>query len=270
MPVIWYSPLLPAGPVQVHGLGIDEPMPPGRSIDRPAGSDEWLIMHFHDAVEVALDGAVREVPPHTLVVWPPGARQWFGCNRRWTHSWMFCSGARLAACIRSSGLEPLKAHAQTDATIAARYLSQIHLEITRPADVDGAIIEGLLALYLREAFRESFRAAPTLRRAAAIPARMLSARQLIDGDPTQPLTLRRLAQAAGLSRSQFSAEFRRCFGTTPIRYVLDLRLRRARTLLTDRNLSVGDAARRCGFADGHYFARQFRTRFGMSPRDSRR
>jgi AraC family transcriptional regulator, arabinose operon regulatory protein len=265
MALAWYNPQPPTGDVQVHALGIEEPMLPGRHLDRPDGTHEWLLMHFHDEVAVFLDGAARPVAAHSLVIWPPRTRHWFGASTRWTHTWMFCAGARLAACIRASGLPLMRPLAQSGVDPARRYFSQIHHEVTRPLGSDGTIIEGLLALYLREAFRDGAASgAPS-----AIPARMLAARQLIDGDPTQPLTLRRLAAAAGLSRSQFCAEFRRCFGTTPIGYVLDLRMRRARIHLTDRSLTIQDVARRSGFSDAHYFARQFRARFGISPRESR-
>ncbi|MBA2479945.1 MAG: helix-turn-helix domain-containing protein [Planctomycetes bacterium] len=240
-------------------------MAPGRHLDRPDGTPEWLVMHFHDAVDVLLDGTVRRVPAQSLVIWPPGTRHWFGCETRWTHSWMFCAGARVDASIRASGLATMRPHAQASAATAGRYLAQIHAEITRPLGADPLVVEGLLALWLREAFRDATAAAAP----SVIPARMLTARHLIDADPTQPFTLKRLAQAAGLSRSQFSAEFRRSFGTTPIRYLLDLRMRRARILLTDRSLTIGDIARRSGFSDPHYFARQFRAHFAMSPRQSR-
>ena len=40
--------------------------------------------------------------------------------------------------------------------------------------------------------------------------------------------------------------------------------------ITDVNLSVSEVAREAGFQDPLYFSRQFRRRFGASPREHRR
>lgn len=61
-------------------------------------------------------------------------------------------------------------------------------------------------------------------------------------------------------------------GTSFVREVSGARLDRARDLLVDphgQHVSIAEIAFRCGFLDPGYFARQFRKRFGVSPRDWR-
>ncbi|MBA2481308.1 MAG: helix-turn-helix transcriptional regulator [Planctomycetes bacterium] len=250
-----------AAGAEVRGMGIGERMP-GLYVDRPHGTADHLLIHFHDPVEILLHGEMREHPAHTFVVWPPRAAHRFGSAKTWAHSWLLCSGARIASCIGASGLNLQEPIAQSDAAMAMRYLRLMHDELARFQPPDPHVVEGLLSLWLREAFRDCVhRAAP----GARIPARMLAVRQAIDSDPAQELTLVQLAQRAQLSSSQFSAEFRRCFGVSPIAYVLRLRLKRSLFYLSDRNLTIKEVALRCGFPDQRYFARQFRARFGKPP-----
>ncbi len=255
-----------ASEVEVIASGIAEVLPPKR-VHRPYGTEDHLFVHFHDPVEILLNGELREHPAHTLVMWPPRTAHHFGSVRaRWTHSWMLCHGSRLRTCIGASGLGLQEPIAQPDASLALRYLRLIRLEIGRFRHPDPAVLEGLIALWLREAFRASQGGSA---HAAAIPERMLAVRQFIDGDPAQEFALDALAARADFGVSQFSAEFRRCFGTSPMRYVINLRLKRSLLLLADRNLSIREVAQKSGFRDQHYFARQFRAHFHRAPSEHR-
>lgn len=79
-----------------------------------------------------------------------------------------------------------------------------------------------------------------------------------------------LADQAGLSPSRFRALFARHFGASPRAYGRAARLRRAKELLVASPLSVGEVARRCGFADVHAFSKAFRQVEGMPPSHWRR
>lgn len=75
-----------------------------------------------------------------------------------------------------------------------------------------------------------------------------------------------MARAAGLSRFHFLRRFKRATGTTPWRYLIELRLAKAKNLLIDPACSVAEAARLAGFTDPAYFSRLFRKRTGVTPR----
>jgi len=264
--VYWHadfgSPLSLATDVALQGIGIDERMPVW-TVNRPHGTSDYLLVHFHDPVQVLLHGETRELPAHTCVIWPPDTCHRFGSDKPWSHSWMLCGGTRVKAAIEASGLNLQEPIPQSGAETAMRYLRLLHGEVIRNSSPDPLILEGFLALWLREVFRDALGQTAHPRR---IPARLLAVRQAIDSDPTKPLSLALLARQAAMSPSHFSAEFRRCFAVSPIAYVLRLRLKRARYLLFDHHLSIGNVARRCGFTDPHYFARQFAAHFGKPPR----
>ena len=79
-----------------------------------------------------------------------------------------------------------------------------------------------------------------------------------------------------IKKSGYSADhFRRCFkeetGTTPLGYLTDLRINRAKKLLRATPYqSIGSIAAGCGFSDEFYFSRVFRKETGISPREYRK
>lgn len=78
-----------------------------------------------------------------------------------------------------------------------------------------------------------------------------------------------LCRVAGLKNAQLTRLFTENFGASPIHYLNNLRLGRAKELLTFSDLPVAEIALQCGMADPHYFSRAYRKKFGISPRGYR-
>ena len=74
-----------------------------------------------------------------------------------------------------------------------------------------------------------------------------------------------LAQKANISESYLRKLFQRCYHTTPKQYILELRLQKARLLLTDTTYSVTKIAEKCGFSSVYHFCKAFKTRTGITP-----
>jgi AraC family transcriptional regulator len=84
------------------------------------------------------------------------------------------------------------------------------------------------------------------------------------------LPLATLAELVGLSSNHFCTAFRISLGEPPHRYLVRLRLRRAKELLFDRSLSITDVALAVGFSSSAHFATAFRKQVGASPSAYRR
>jgi AraC-like DNA-binding protein len=82
----------------------------------------------------------------------------------------------------------------------------------------------------------------------------------------EAITLPHLARLSKMSVSSFQRAFRTTTGSSPIDYVLRLRIDRARQILRTGELSVSEVAYAVGFHDSNYFARQFKKQVGQSPR----
>jgi transcriptional regulator GlxA family with amidase domain len=85
----------------------------------------------------------------------------------------------------------------------------------------------------------------------------------------KPLPAASLASQASMSLSHFFALFKRQVGTTPIDYLIHLRMERARDLLTTTDLSVKEIAAALGYDDPFYFSRVFKSVNGVAPTDFR-
>jgi AraC-like DNA-binding protein len=98
----------------------------------------------------------------------------------------------------------------------------------------------------------------------AVPATIRRAQELLDDNPTVPVTLAELARASGLSRFQVVRGFSRAFGLTPHAYLVQRRIDLARQLIA-RGAALSDVAAASGFADQSHMTRHFVRRFGFPP-----
>ena len=105
---------------------------------------------------------------------------------------------------------------------------------------------------------------------AMTPSRMRRIREFVLANLGRDLSLLELARVAGLSPHYFVHLFKRAFGITPHRYVLEQRVEAARVLLKDDALSISEVALVLGFADQSHFTTTFRRIVGTTPSRFRR
>src|SRR5690606_9300375 len=86
----------------------------------------------------------------------------------------------------------------------------------------------------------------------------------------QPYDLPRLARAFNASTRTLLRRYRADTGSTPLRWLQQARVDRARQLLEDGSLSVGQVVSAVGYEDTATFSRLFRRQVGQSPGDFRR
>lgn len=84
---------------------------------------------------------------------------------------------------------------------------------------------------------------------------------------SSPITLKKLAQIAGLHPNYLSVLFRRSTGISPIAYLLRLRLGYAMTELRRGVLRIGEIAENIGISNQSAFTQFFSRRTGVSPRE---
>ena len=81
----------------------------------------------------------------------------------------------------------------------------------------------------------------------------------------EPLSSSVLAQRVGFSTRQVERLFRRYLNDSPRRYYLQLRLKRARSLLLQTRMSIIDVGIACGFLSPSHFSKCYRNVFGRTP-----
>ena len=129
-----------------------------------------------------------------------------------------------------------------------------------------ALVEALFTqLVVRLARSYGAHASPAGRRLLAVQKTI----RHIEEKYADAVELNVLAKKAGMSLSTFKRAFKAVTGTSPIDYLLQVRLARACHRLRETDEAVTEVALAAGFNDSNYFARQFRARMGCTPREWR-
>jgi AraC family transcriptional regulator, exoenzyme S synthesis regulatory protein ExsA len=92
---------------------------------------------------------------------------------------------------------------------------------------------------------------------------------IMEANCCHTLPLAAFAKLCGRSLSTFKRDFRRHYGVSPGRWLLERRLECSARLLTTTNMSVTEIVFECGFQQPAHFSRAFKARFGQAPSDYR-
>ena len=91
------------------------------------------------------------------------------------------------------------------------------------------------------------------------------ARLFFDEHYNEEISIEQYAVSRNMSTSWFNRSFRSAVGTSPMQYILDVRIRNAQTLLETTDYSVTSIAALVGYENPMYFSRLFRKAKGLSP-----
>jgi AraC family transcriptional regulator len=97
------------------------------------------------------------------------------------------------------------------------------------------------------------------------PAQLHMVDEYIYAHLDQKISLEDLANCVHLSVPHFERMFRATTYRPPYRYVLELRLERARVLLERTQVPLAEVAYRCGFSSQSHFTAHFTRHVGVSP-----
>jgi len=253
------EPIFSCRDLSIRGIGIREVMPPS-FISRPSTGDH-LLMVFHDSVEFGAPPS-QKLPAGSMVIWRPGDSHHYGQRRsRWSHSWIHCTGSLVARALAKTDIPRAAPFALADPAQIDQHLLNLHKELTAADPHDVTILRYTLVILIREAARsaagQGWRLPP--------PANFVRVRQVIDARYAEPLSLRHLADLAGLSVPHFCTEFGKYFGVAPITYLVQRRMSVAAALLRESADTVANIARHVGYPDQSHFCKVFKSHVGVPP-----
>ena len=188
-----------------------------------------------------------------------------------TTHWM--DVARLSAMFRRARIEPDRIFVKdgslyTTAGVTAGIdlsLAFIEEDFGRQVALD---VAKYLIVYLRRAGGQS-QFSPLLEQESLEGELVRSVRGLLLTNLGASHTLEKLAQKHHMSVRNFTRNFKREAGMTPIAFINDLRIDHARGFLEGTDLSLSEIASRCGFGTLVNFRRTFMRRLALSPQDYR-
>ena len=97
------------------------------------------------------------------------------------------------------------------------------------------------------------------------PGAVRKAVDLMETNLEDPLTIPDICAALKVSQRQLSRLFLKYVRKSPVEYYRDIRLDRARGLVTQTEMMLSEVAAACGFNSQVHFSRSYRQRFGLPP-----
>jgi AraC family transcriptional regulator len=156
----------------------------------------------------------------------------------------------------------------TDPT-AASILTALHTAMARKSNA--LVAETLAQALVMQLLSPRPHGDGSTRSSATLPTATLArVVDYVEAHLHDSITLDDLAREANLSKFHFLRAFRGTVGTTPHRYVMEMRMARAAALLVGEHRTVSTIAAMCGYSNVGRFTAAFREHHGVTPGAYRR
>ena len=155
-----------------------------------------------------------------------------------------------------------------NAAAAAGPLEKVRMGTTSGMALESETLEALgIALDSRKRLRRRLDRLGALRRSTReeIHLRLARAEDRMRADPGSPLSLSGLARTACMSPYHFLRRFSQFHGEPPHRFLVRIRMERARSLARAGRLGTAEIARACGYRSVPTFIRRYKKTWGETP-----
>jgi AraC family transcriptional regulator len=242
-------------------IGVTErSYPPHLRMARHAHEHAYLTLVVGGGYEERIGAESREVGPSAVLLHPQDEEHAVRFGPRGARIVNVVLGHRLSERLRDLGL-PLSAERWRPNDETPWLVARLRREFAVADAASMLAIEGIVMELLASGLRGRERSAPS---------RMEEAREYLRAHAAGSVTLESAADANGIHPVYLSRSFRQAFGCTVGEYLRDCRLQRALRMIGQTELTLGEIAAECGFADQAHLTRLFRARTGMTPSAYRR
>ena len=239
---------------------------------RPKGRVDWQIIYIAAGEgHFFFDGKEVIVPAGNMVLYQPGQPQkyhYLGKDK--TQVWfVHFTGREIRKILRQYEI-PL------DGYILHTGISREYEELFRQMRDELVQCSWGYEEMLTHLFRELMitmhrRMAESVPRIAGfVQDEMDRAKAYFEEHYNEDISIEQYAASRSMSTSWFNRSFRRAAGTSPMKYILDIRVRNAQILLETTDYPVSEVASVVGYDNPMYFSRLFSKAKGLSPAKYRR
>jgi iron complex transport system substrate-binding protein len=140
-------------------------------------------------------------------------------------------------------------------------LESMHQKWTTGEDLDRLQVTGLFYQFVYEQFRQLLLTDPE----ASAPDLATHIAQYIHVHYRETISMEMMASLFHYSAHYLSRVFKRKYKCSPIEYLIQTRMNRAKFLLNETDVTVRDIADSVGYTDMYYFSRLFKKQTGVTP-----
>lgn len=240
---------------------------------RPKGRLDFQILyvasgkaHFYFGDK----GVDTVVPAGNMVVYRPKEPQkyeYFGVDQTEVY-WVHFTGKDVKNVLRSYGIADDMHVINTGTSLEyTRIFKQMIIELQRRKPD----YQEMLALLLRQLFISIHRQLGTEKRIKNVylDAEMETAMQYFNDNYNTEINVEEYAASRGMSVSWFIRNFKQYADTTPMQYIVSIRITNAQMLLETTDYNVTEIGNIVGYDNPLYFSRIFKKQKGVSPSEYR-
>lgn len=227
----------------------------------------WLLMCFKTSFYYKADDCFGTGAAGDMLLHPPGAKIEHGPvdkNSCFINDWIYfeCDNSLL------SSIKPTvnKIIRNNNSEIFTELINSINKENLKNDIYTPQIISNNIHNMLLQYKRIS----DTQGHEIAVPPKLEQARNTVLSNIQNKWTLKEMASLAGYSVSRFCNVYGEIYGISPVNELIDIRIDKAKYLLSLKSYTVTEVAELCGFSSVHYFSNCFKKRMGISPKEYKR
>ena len=240
-------------------------------------SDEFIMLH--NPIIIIKDFA--ELLSNIIVYTPEGSNLDVFVKRESNHTFLLkveitCTGANLSGIIEITASLKSKFKISTptsNSTLFELFIENNQILSEETLETNKVNNYGIPPYYseIRKRLKSHFSSVESIEKAAIKKSQahgvfIQKVNALIQKNIDQEnFKIETISHHMALSRTQLYRKLKSLINMSPARYVLYFRLQKAKELLQDTNLNVGEVSVKTGFASHSHFTRSFIAQFGISP-----
>ena len=234
---------------------------------RPKGRIDWQIIYIAAGEgHYFLDGKEVIVPAGNMILYQPKQQQkYFYYGKDKTQVWFVHFTGREVRSILKHYEIPLDGYI-LHTGIAREYedlFRRMRDELVKCSWGYEEMLTHLFRELMLTVHRRMTENAPRI--SGFIHDEMNRARDYFEEHYNQDISIEQYAASRSMSTSWFNRSFRNETGTSPMKYILEIRIRNAQILLETTDYTITDIASVVGYDNPMYFSRLFRREKGVSP-----
>ncbi len=233
-------------------------------IDRPNGSNSYLLLYFMSPMEIILNNRKLDVYPNTLLLYTPGYRQWYRAKKTFYNSFVhFVDPDNFVEKLNIPLNELFTIEDSSELNDIIRHIENDFLqkEILYQEKMSASL--QLLLILISRSYNKS---TDTYKIDPFTSDKFFKLRMHILSNLDYNWNLTNMAKLANLSNSQFYNYYSYIFKQSPKADLIDARLEHSKYLLTHSSLQVNEIARKIGYSNVSQYIRLFKKRYGKSPK----
>ena len=239
---------------------------------RPRGRVDYQLLYIASGKgHFYFDGVEEIVPAGNMVLYRPKEEQryyYYGVDHTEVY-WVHFTGYHVKNILRKYGITDDMRVIPTGTSLNYKWL---FLQMIQELKLGKEDYEELLINYLQQLFISIHRIIESKPRMKSpyLMNEMDTAVRYFHENYNKPISIEDYAASQHMSVSWFIRNFKEYTDSTPVQYILSLRLSNAQTLLESTSYNITEIADIVGFSNPLYFSRIFKKQCGMSPSEFRK